>query len=212
MSTRSKTGLALLFAGLVLLFGAFGLWQHNREDDLEAESNARVVMEELAPLIMERAEVAVAAPDIPTETEIISDSNITETPVREMDTVEIDGKLYIGFLTVPDLELELPVMSTWNYDLLTIAPCRYHGTVEGRDLVIAAHNYSRHFGKLRNLTAGESILFTDVNGRTTGYTVEALEVLQPDAVEEMTAGEYPLSLFTCTYGGATRFTVRCVLD
>ena len=210
MSGRSKLGLVLLFAGLLLLFGAFGLWQHNREEDLEAEENARSVMQELAPLIVERAENIV--PEIPVESEIIAEDNSTETAVREMDTVEIDGNLYIGFLTVPCLELELPVMSGWDYNLLTIAPCRYHGTVEGRDLVIAAHNYSRHFGKIWNITAGEAVLFTDVNGRTTAYTVEALEILQPDAVEEMTAGEYPLSLFTCTYGGATRFTVRCVLD
>ena len=29
------------------------------------------------------------------------------------------------------------------------------------------------------------------------------------AVEEMTAGEYDLTLFTCTYGGQSRVTVRC---
>ena len=37
-----------------------------------------------------------------------------------------------------------------------------------------------------------------------------LEILQPTAVEEMTSGDYDLTLFTCTYGGATRFTVRCL--
>ena len=36
----------------------------------------------------------------------------------------------------------------------------------------------------------------------------ALEILQPTAVEEMTAGEFDLTLFTCTYGGKSRVTVR----
>lgn len=36
-------------------------------------------------------------------------------------------------------------------------------------------------------------------------------LLQPTAVEEMTSGEWPLSLFTCTIGGKLRVTVRCDL-
>ena len=61
-----------------------------------------------------------------------------------------------------------------------------------------------------DLSLGAEILFTDVSGATTRYTVAELEILQPTAVEEMTSGDYDLTLFTCTYGGATRFTVRCL--
>jgi len=41
--------------------------------------------------------------------------------------------------------------------------------------------------------------------------VAAREVLLPTAVEEMTAGEWDLTLFTCTLGGRSRVTVRCEL-
>ena len=39
--------------------------------------------------------------------------------------------------------------------------------------------------------------------------IEALLVLEPTDIEEMLSEEWDLSLFTCTFGGATRITVRC---
>ena len=38
-----------------------------------------------------------------------------------MPEMEINGYRYIGFLSIPDLKLELPIMSTWNYRKLKIA-------------------------------------------------------------------------------------------
>ena len=44
-----------------------------------------------------------------------------------------------------------------------------------------------------------------------GYEVIELETLSPFAIEEMTGGNWDLTLFTCTVGGQYRVTVRCVL-
>ena len=43
---------------------------------------------------------------------------------KKMTEVEIDGNLYIGYISIPALNKELPVMSTWSYPKLKIAPCR----------------------------------------------------------------------------------------
>ena len=43
----------------------------------------------------------------------------------------------------------------------------------------------------------------------TEYRVVVLDILSPDAIEEMTAGDFDLTLFTCTYGGQSRVTVYC---
>ena len=51
--------------------------------------------------------------------------------------------------------------------------------------------------------------FTDLDGMRYCYQVVKVETLEPTAVEEMSAGKYDLTLFTCTYGGASRVTVRC---
>ncbi len=206
MSGKGRAGLVLIVLGIALLIAALSLWQNNRHEALEAEESAREVMDALV-LAMEGRETqeteipAISAADLPEEAGQEIDTH--------MDTVEIDGNRYIGFLTIPDLSLELPVMETWDYERLKIAPCRYSGTLLGNDLVIAAHIYLRHFGHLMDLPIGAEVLFTDVKGNTVRYEVSELKILQPTDIESMTAGEYDLTLFTCTYGGATRFTVRC---
>ena len=121
----------------------------------------------------------------------------------------LDGYDFIGYLSLPTLGLELPVFSDWDYVKMTVAPCRYSGSVKTDDLVIAAHNYLSHFGYLQNLDTGDEIVFIDADGITHRYAVAELEVLPPDAVDTMVDGSFDLTLFTCTYGGENRVTVRC---
>ena len=135
-----------------------------------------------------------------------------KNPGMEMPVTEVDGSYYIGYLSIPDLDLELPVMQNWSYPDLRVAPCRYSGSVYANDIVIAGHNYDRHFGRLNSLSAGSEVRFTDADGNIFIYSVSLLETLEPTAVMEMTSGEWDLTLFTCTYGGANRVTVRCSME
>lgn len=121
----------------------------------------------------------------------------------------IDGWSYMGCLDIPSLGLKLPVMSDLSYPGLKIAPCRYTGSPVTDNLVIAAHNYSRHFGKLGDLVMGDAVYFTDLRGTVYAYEAEEIDLLHPEDVEEMTDSGYALTLFTCTYGGQSRVTVRC---
>ena len=82
----------------------------------------------------------------------------------EMPTQEIDGQRYIGTLRLESLGLTLPIISEWDYTRLRIAPCRYAGSAYLDNMVIAAHNYESHFGQLKNLSQGEQITFTDIDG------------------------------------------------
>ena len=128
-----------------------------------------------------------------------------------MPVIEVEGSRYVGYLDIPALELSLPVMENWSYPNLKISPCRYEGSAYDNDLIIAAHNYQRHFGGLKNLSIGDEVRFTDGDGNVFTYHVAALEQLQPTQVEEMSAGDWDLTLFTCTLGGQQRVTVRCNL-
>ena len=205
MGNRGAAGLVCLALGVLCLTGAFGLYQSNRSEAREAEAAAAAVMEQLAPAICERA-----ADRPPVDLDFRSALSEAMPIDPTMPCVEIGGNRYVGFLTIPDLALELPVMEDWDYEKLKTAPCRYTGTLLEHDLTIAAHNYLRHFGHLMDLKLGAEVLFTDAVGETTRFNVAELEILPPDAVDRLTAGEYDLTLFTCTYGGATRFTVRCL--
>ena len=126
-----------------------------------------------------------------------------------MPVQEIEGKEYIGLLQIPSLELTLPVIREWSYSSLKIAPCRYEGSVYKDNLIIAAHNYRSHFRRLGELEAGETVTFVDAAGNVFVYEVVISETLPPTAVEEMKGGDWDLTLFTCTYGGQYRVTVRC---
>ena len=130
-------------------------------------------------------------------------------PETEMPTVEIDGVDYIGTLTIPVLELELPIVSRWSDTLLELAPCRYTGSAYLDNLIIAGHNYRGHFGSLDQLTLGDMIQFTDAAGNVFSYTVSEIEELPGSALEEMEAGEWDLTLFTCTMSRINRITIRC---
>ena len=103
----------------------------------------------------------------------------------------------------------LPVLSQCSDTLLKLAPCRYDGSAYGTHLVIAAHNYSAHFGSLSALQPGDLVTFTDMEGYCQQYTVAGLETLSPTDVEAMTDEAWPLTLFTCTLGYQSRITVRC---
>ena len=126
-----------------------------------------------------------------------------------MLTTQVDGYDCIGVLSIPVLELELPVLTNWSYAKLKIAPCHYFGSYYEKDFVIAAHNYQSHFGRLSELQQKDLILFTDISGTVHCYEVVLLETLPANATEEMITSGFDLSLYTCTPGGASRVTVRC---
>lgn len=129
--------------------------------------------------------------------------------IKEMQMVNINGYDYIGTITIPNLNLELPIMSDYDYDRLNIAPCRYYGSIYTDDLIICGHSYKTHFKYLSNLKQKDIIIFTDINGDNYFYEVLEIEVLNPKEVSEMIDNDFDLTLYTCTNDGLNRITVRC---
>lgn len=123
-----------------------------------------------------------------------------------------EGTSYFGVLTIPKLDLELPVQSDWSYPQLKKSPCVYTGDIHSGGLVILAHNYRRHFGRIADLSVGDVVRLTDGTGHKYEYLVEEVFTMEATDVEEMSNSRYDLTFFTCTYGGKARVTVRCVLQ
>lgn len=188
-----KAGTIFMILGAAFVFAALSLFLFNSWDDKQAGDS----VDEVLSQVLE--EIGAAA----------NNNEVLNPYETEMTEVEIDGYYYIGYISIPSLELELPVMSDWSYPQLKISPCRYSGSTKTGDLVIAAHNYSRHFGRIKNMSVGDTVYFTDMKGIVSSYKVAEIDILEPTAVEEMTSGDYPLTMFTCTYGGKSRVTVRC---
>ncbi len=191
---KPRRGSVLITLGVLLLAAAAILSGYSVWDEARANSNAAAALTQVEEQTAEPTQrpAYLSFPEMP------------------MPTVTVDGYEYIGVLEVPSLELSLSIMSDWSYPQLKIAPCRYTGSAYLDNMVIAAHNYASHFGRLTELHVGDEVRFTDVDGNRFTYRVAEQEILAPTAIEEMVTGEWDLSLFTCTYGGRTRFTVRCV--
>ncbi len=201
---RNKIGTLLMGLGTVLVLAALSLFLWNEQEAREAERSAEHILPRLVEQI-EQESTGLA----PEDGENAADYPDPYDPA--MTEVVIDGYAYIGYLSIPSLGLELPVMSEWDYTRLKIAPCRYSGSTKTDDLVIAGHNYARHFGPIKSMRVGDAVNFTDADGNVFHYEVAGVEVLKGTAVEEMQAGDWDLTLFTCTYGGKSRCALRCHL-
>ena len=191
---KKTIGIICIIAGIAMIFLSIYLIGKN----YYVEYNAGKSIDNVIPKLEEK----IGSADVGTDTL----ANVEETIV--------DGHVYIGIIKVPSQNLELPIIKEWNYDNLEIAPCRFTGSYKSKDLVIAGHNYKRHFSKLKNLQKGDEIIFVAANGKDYIYRVSLVEVLEPKQVEYLInkekENEWDLSLFTCTKSGAGRYVVRCI--
>lgn len=196
-----KLGILCLVLGIAFLLAALSLLCYNTWESQSALQSSRDILIQMQSQQAQQPES--------TENPYEEHVNAFDQAAKEMTVREIDGHEYIGYLSIPVLEQELPVMSQWAYEWLEIAPCRQYGATKTDDLVIAAHNYVSHFGRLSQLRASDLLTFTDMDGEVILYAVEAVDVLNPDAVDAVKNSGFDLVLYTCTYGGSSRIAVFC---
>ena len=191
---KKTIGIICIIAGIAMIFLSIYLIGKN----YYVEYNAGKSIDNVIPKLEEK----IGSADVGTDT------------LADVEETIVDGHVYIGIIKVPSQNLELPVIKEWNYDNLEIAPCRFTGSYKSKDLVIAGHNYKRHFSKLKNLEKGDEIIFVAASGKDYIYRVSLVEVLEPKQVEYLInkekENEWDLSLFTCTKSGAGRYVVLCI--
>ena len=213
---KHKKGSGLIFLGLAMIVAALCLTFWNMLDENRAHSSTDEIMAQLREQVPDYHSAAPSLPaqmqdsdsaavPLPGEVEI---PNYRLDPHREMPVEIVNGKPYIGVLTVPALGLELPVIQQWSYPNLRVAPCRYTGSLAGGDMVIMGHNYRSHFTPLHRVLPGAAVEFEDVNGVVHHYTVDRIDYIHKSEAE-LLPSEHPLILFTCTAGGQNRIVIRC---
>ena len=200
---KSKIGLLLILSGVLLILGAAGYVGYDQYSAYKAGQAAAEILEEMPAIAPTEDPAAAPAP----EYLMYQD--------RDMPVMTIKGRYYIGVLEIPSRSLKLPVLSEWSYEGLKIAPCRYSGSLYRRDLVIAGHNYRKHFTGIKSLNPGDEVIFTDAEGHRFPLKVNSGQVIRPYGVDEMINDEnntWDMTLFTCTSGGSARYALRCSLD
>lgn len=197
-----KKGSIFIRIGLLLIAAAFFLTAYNILDSIRAERKSDFALELL------REGIKTASADSIDHMTSDGIPLYEKYPYMDMPLVEIDGEFYVGMLEIPALDIELPVRGEFSYKGLRTAPCRYDGSVYLNNMIIAAHNYNSHFGRLKNLNVGDRVTFTDGDGNAFLYDV--IEIMQVDGndIDGMKEGEWDMTLFTCTLNGQSRIAVR----
>ena len=195
---RRKLGILLMALGLAMLAASVGLVAWNQQEANQAEAASAELQRSLSEAIALYRTEEPTAPTLP-----------DPSAKPEMKAIEVNGRLCVGFVAIPKLKLELPVLAKCTDENLKTSPCLYSGTTMEDDLVLAAHNYRRHFGPIRRLKPGDQVYFVDAEGGTICYQVAAVDAVPPTAVEEVCSGQFDMTLVTCTYGGTTRLVVYC---
>ncbi len=204
---KQKIGKICMVLGALLILASLGLLAYNKWDAARADKAAQTALGELENTLTRTIEEKNKADDVVLQPELDPDQPMTE--------VELDGWNYIGYLSIPSIGLNLPVMSEWSYAGLKIAPGRYSGSTYADNMVVCAHNYAKHFSPIKWMAEGAEVYFTDMDGMRWSYEVSAVETIQPTQIEKMTektedSENWDLTLFTCTTGGSARCAVRCV--
>ena len=173
--------------GAVLMIAALLLYAYNAYEDTRAESDSEEILSDVMTVIQDHT-VTVEA----------------DEAQAVMPVGVVNGYEYIGYLSIPDLKIDLPVISDWDYNKLKKAPCRQWGTTYTDDLVIVAHNYYGHFGRLSTLEEGAKVTFTDMDGVVTEYALTEMFTVGPYEIDRVKDSEYDLVLYTCVYSGRMR--------
>jgi sortase A len=209
---KAKFRRSCIILGASLIFIALCLCVFNINESRTAAKRSQSALSELITAIEEVTETTAQPTANDGEDDLFA--QYEEPAPAEMPTVSIGDTGYCGYLTISELGLELPVINDFSYGALDSAPCRYSGSTDGGDLIIAAHNFSSHFRRLGSLSDGAEIVFTDCRGRTFHYNIISIEEIRGNDVDAMLSRDddpWDMTLFTCTLSGKSRITVRAKL-
>ena len=206
---RKFLGTILILVGSLALAAAAGLLIFILSQEYNADHLAQSVLANLREPTAEPSENEDATEESQDFEDLVELPDYILYPEKELPEREIDGRSYVGILTIPSLELELPILNQWSDKGARVAPCRYMGTPYNDSMILGAHNYTVHFGKLSLLKTGALITFEDMDGNVFSYEAVSFEVIGGNEGDVLRGGQWDMTLFTCTLSGQSRFVVRC---
>ncbi len=134
-----------------------------------------------------------------------------------------NGQTYesVGTLEIPSISLKyaiiLPSQQTTEVieSLLKVSPCKFWGPNinEVGNFCIVGHNYhnTKFFSKVPNLSNGDIVKLTGVNGMQLSYQVYDKYTVAPEDVRctsQLTNGKKEVTLITCTDDNAQRWIIK----
>ena len=207
---RRRAGMILLILGAVLVLAAavrLGLHAREAEQAGQAAQEALAVIRQTEPSAQTEMPVQDDGPTEDTSPETTVPTGPSEP--ESLEIFELEGDDYIGWITAPGYDRELPIMHQIQEDRLKKAPCLEKGSPITDDAVISGHNYRSHFLFLHSIQPGEEIWFTHLNGFRVEYTVTRCDLVDPTDLAAVLKADHDLVLYTCTSDGENRWAVYC---
>jgi sortase A len=197
----------MAFAIIVVLAAGVLLIYNNKEESRVKEFNEAIV-EEFEKEMEQYSE--------------LNDEGQVEKDLSWLDTNNsvgtkysktVDEVTYIGILYFPEISnLAVPVIDSCTDSNLKKSACRYSGSLDENNMVIAGHSYKSIFGKLSsNLKEDNIIYFKTLSGNVYKYKLVNTESLLPTDVQKMQSGDdWNLTIFTCSYDNQKRIAYRFI--
>ena len=91
---------------------------------------------------------------------------------NSMPVLAVDGADFVGILEMPQYGSTLPVCAEWGR--LTKYPCRFDGSIYNRTMKIGATSQRGQCDFYREISVGDTVLFTDMEGNRYTYAVANL--------------------------------------
>lgn len=162
-------GIALLIIGvLVLIF-----WQWNINFSIQKSETYVKTLRNLIP------ETQGSVPE--------------ERRDNSMSVLSIDGADFVGIIEMPRYESTLPVCANWGH--LTKYPCRFSGSIYDSTMQIGATSQKGQYDFYREISVGDTVIFTDVEGNQYTYTVTNLQYESHADQATLNREESALTLF-----------------
>jgi len=183
---RRKRGILLLTIAAFMICGALSVIGNTYRLDKKSRSEAASTIAQIQALL----------PQTPSGSEGLPGSGGNS----DLVSVAIGENSYIGILSIPSLDLTLPVLSGEQSGSGEAMP--YHYTADFGNFLIYGQNYKSQLGKLSSLKTGDSVTFTDVGNNVYTYTVTSLASADKNSLESAAGTDSDLVLFTNKTGGA----------
>ena len=125
------------------------------------------------------------------------------------------GQKVIGLIEIPAIDLEYPILEKTTKLAMATSISRYYGGEinEYGNVSLAGHNnYSgTMFGKNKKLKLNDSILLTDLSGRTIEYEIYDIFVTDPNDTKILETNDETkreVTLITCKNGRSERLIIK----
>ena len=162
-------GVCLLVGAIVVL--AFWRWNMNN-----SEKQAQFYVDTLRELIPKPQN---AVPE--------------ERRDNTMSVLSVDGTDFVGILEIPGYESALPVCADWGKTFKY--PCRFSGSIYDGTMQIGATTQKGQYHFYRELSVGDTIIYTDVEGNRYTFAITSLRYEKHADQAALQQGDAPLTLF-----------------